>query len=893
MIQLFCKKKGAISVFLSVILMPMLIVAFLATDAARIYSAKVVISDAGELAMNAALAQYNAELKDEYGLIAMDKVPSSMQGELEKYFNASLNSDDSGGYSHILDLVEQDFAALDIEASKLYKTEVEKQQILEYMKYRAPVCMAEMVMEKLDQIKENKKMLEAMEAEADFAEAMQEVQDAFEAAKVALDNLNLIIESFPDQDIIEKELEATQQDFTVPMAIAFLMRAAISYYDDYDVEKINNAEGTQQKLDALSSVAQSFINEAGPVSMSNVLDDKNYDRYLDALCYKNTVDKFGGIGKLTIWYDELHPADSEENPPDPDTRQGLVDLQTEYNNKKDAISQYSNRLLGIANDYVKTHANTLNSWYNMAKEGVSAAKDAYTKLGTVVSKIQEAARLHAIWEEKTNQLSNPGSMKDEVEKYDDMFDTQKCEELMYNVDTDQKYFNEIKDILTEEKFYGQSIATVSAASQSNKYNNEASYVMKGRENYYYINLNSIRTQTYITDYQHTTISTAYCLLKIQSDPFYQQLIKYCQSNESADKNEQKKTANGKLEEGADGADEAKSTDGYPTYDWSSAGVNLPSSLLGVGSNGANTDKLTGVSGGDIDKKSDRKNIITKVKDSIKEASSFLDGLDRILSDGVENLYIAEYGMQMFTYYTVDKKFDASSRTVTILSGDNLTSLSGYQYSSSNHKAFKAETEYILWGNASSARNVQTTVAVIYGLRLMFNAFFALTDAKINEIAIGVAAPWAAVAPYLEPIIKLVFKFGVSLCETTEDIKKIKEGYGVTVIKSQQSWVSLGNLLGQPRPDNTVGFTLDYSEYLRIFLNIKMAANETAVLARIGDCVQVNTGSDIDITKMYTMLAVEASVTNRTTFMRKIADWSGAGWEYDDAYTIDYKSVLGY
>ena len=99
--QIFYEKKGAISVFLSVILLPMLIVALLATDAARIYCAKSVIADAGEMAMNAALAQYNAKLKDEYGLIAMDKEPSSMQGDLEKYFTASLNGDglsNSGNY---------------------------------------------------------------------------------------------------------------------------------------------------------------------------------------------------------------------------------------------------------------------------------------------------------------------------------------------------------------------------------------------------------------------------------------------------------------------------------------------------------------------------------------------------------------------------------------------------------------------------------------------------------------------------------------------------------------------------------------------------------------------------------------------------------------------------
>ena len=169
--RLFCEKKGAISVFLTVILLPVLIVALLANDAARIYCAKSVIADAGEMAMNAALAQYNAELKDTYGLIAMDKQPSSMQGELEKYFTASLNGNglsSSGDYKQILDLVEQNFDAIDIEASKLYKTEVEKQQILEYMKYRAPVCIADLVLDKIDQIKETSKMMEAMTAEAEI-----------------------------------------------------------------------------------------------------------------------------------------------------------------------------------------------------------------------------------------------------------------------------------------------------------------------------------------------------------------------------------------------------------------------------------------------------------------------------------------------------------------------------------------------------------------------------------------------------------------------------------------------------------------------------------------------------------------------------------------------------
>ena len=58
---------------MTIILLPVLLLGGLTTDAARIYGAKVVISDAGEMAMNAGLAQYENRLHDEYGLLVMAK----------------------------------------------------------------------------------------------------------------------------------------------------------------------------------------------------------------------------------------------------------------------------------------------------------------------------------------------------------------------------------------------------------------------------------------------------------------------------------------------------------------------------------------------------------------------------------------------------------------------------------------------------------------------------------------------------------------------------------------------------------------------------------------------------------------------------------------------------
>lgn len=911
--RLFCEKKGAISVFLTVILLPMLIVALLANDAARIYCAKSVIADAGEMAMNAALAQYNAELKDAYGLIAMDKQPSSMQGELEKYFTASLNGNGlscSGDYKQILDLVEQNFDAIDIEASKLYKTEVEKQQILEYMKYRAPVCIAELVLDKIDQIKETSKMMEAMTAEADFAEAMEDCQDAFEEAKKALDELKECVEMFKEHNA-QQVLDDTKRYYLSDMYKAVLMYAVIdkckSNNDNRDKGKESQAKtgDAQQKYTIMNGVIDSFLAEIKDVKLDDPLLDTSYESYLDAVYYENTLSYIGKVDDLLTWYDEAKAGemsgeeteDEETNTEDPE-RAKLVEKINEYKTKRNNVfSPYQQKVLEVAENIVSYYSEQLGNIYTSALTGELAAKTAYTKLEEVEKKLKDAAEKHAIWKEKTEALSNPGNMTKEVEEYGHMFNTEKCDKLMEKVKHNQECFKNIQEAIKAEKFFNQSIEEVEVAAQLRAYIKGAKEEIGRLTEYSYGTIDGLRNDTGKNHYDHVSISDMF--YSIEDDEFYKELVEYCENNESADKEEKKKEANEKLEDGAKGSEEAKKDDEQLQFDWSSVQMTLPSRLLRVSSYGTvDSDKLTNTSGGDIDSKRERRNIIKRVKESITEASSFLDAVSGIMEKGLENLYIAEYGMQMFTYYTVDKRVNDQHKIDT-LEGDDLTSLSGYKFNTDNDKAYKAETEYILWGKSTSKQNVQTTIALIYGIRLLFNSFFAFTDGGINTSADEIAAPWTAIKPYLRPIIKMVFKFGLALCESTDDIKDIKEGYGVAIVKDQGTWASGftgGGTSGGLGIDNvnTGGkFTFDYSEYLRVFLNVRMLADYTPVLARIGDCIQVNTGSDIDITKMYTMLSVQATVTNRTTFMRKIADWSGTGWQYGDRYSIEYKSVLGY
>ena len=127
--------------------------------------------------MSAGLAQYNEELHDEYGLLVMEKSPDAMSSQLENFFNVSLNGNglpDAEDYQKILDLLAENFEAIGVAGSEIYRTEVEKQQIIEYMKYRAPVCLTELVLEKIGMFKDTQLMVDATDAQLDFCEAMED-----------------------------------------------------------------------------------------------------------------------------------------------------------------------------------------------------------------------------------------------------------------------------------------------------------------------------------------------------------------------------------------------------------------------------------------------------------------------------------------------------------------------------------------------------------------------------------------------------------------------------------------------------------------------------------------------------------------------------------------------
>lgn len=878
----FCEKnKGAISVFLTLILLPVLMLGGLTTDAARIYMSKVVISDAGEMAMNAGLAQYDAELHDEYGLFAMEKAPEAMQSDLADFFKKSLNGEGLAGtdqYDKILDLVTEEFKALNVEGSQIYKSEVEKQQIVEYMKYRAPVCLTEELIDKLKDIKGTKKKAEAMVAQMEFADKMEDCQDAMEDAKDALDLLSGSIKSFPGSETIKTEINESANEYQTLMSSSILMAAAIENYTQ-------QADGSDAE-----TLAHSFIDAAAGVSMDAPYED-SFDSYMSCLSYQRAIDS--ADKSLDDILDEWKQSEPDEDSSDykdwKERKEELEDLIDSYNSVRGSISGYPARVEGFAYAIIETHSGTLKGYADQAQNGQQLAGAALERLEEVKKNLEEAKSKWETWSEKTDALGeDQGEMKASVDDYGKFFgsgdgseDISNLDKLINTVKNDKNYFEKTLAILNGQSFFDKSLAQTGAGDQYHTYFAYAKDLI-GDDVSSYSQISDVMSN-YGSSYKKVEMNPGVNLIGIDGDTFYEKLKQYCETSESEQSEQQKEEANKQLEQTQEAGEAAKSEDGYPEFDWGSIDQSSLPSVVLQQSGAENTEDTTDV-GGSVNEKKERKDAIAKFKKAINASTSFLDGLDQILTGQVENLYVAEYAMQMFSYYTVDKD---KGQTIK---DDEILSLNGYKLK--ERKAYKAEVEYVLWGNSSSKTNIQKTVMTIFGIRMLLNSFFAFTNPKIVQQANWMATTIAGAAPYLIPIIQVLIQLGFAGLETASDIAKIKDGYGVTVIKTKETWATYP-CNGVKKGDNTKELSLNYREFLRIFLNLNMlAGKEDMKLARMADCIQINT--KFDLLKGYTMLAVEAKVKSRTTFMKKVSEMGNVGWSQpDNTYPILYQSILGY
>ena len=256
----FEKQKGAISIFLVIVLLPMMMLSAIFVDSSRIRLAKSVASSAGDLTLNTALTQYDSVLKDMYGLFATSQNIDDLLENLEDYYRknivasgvAAADADDYVGQimslfksassesNDLLNISIKDFSATKPTGGSLANPAILKAQIVEFMKYRAPLNVGLGFIEGLKSMKNLSKQTDLVDKKNDFYNEKKTILEKLEAAWKEIQTYqyaNATSDNFPTGAYIQDK--ATALNSYAPDVWKDIINDTVRYLYDYNNFKNN------------------------------------------------------------------------------------------------------------------------------------------------------------------------------------------------------------------------------------------------------------------------------------------------------------------------------------------------------------------------------------------------------------------------------------------------------------------------------------------------------------------------------------------------------------------------------------------------------------------------------------------------------------------------------
>lgn len=285
--------------------------------------------------------------------------------------------------------------------------------------------------------------------------------------------------------------------------------------------------------------------------------------------------------------------------------------------------------------------------------------------------------------------------------------------------------------------------------------------------------------------------------------------------------------------------------GHSFSEWS--GEELPSKGVGAAEEQAITSKLSEVS-----------NYVSSI------FSNFSDTFMGSLVNMRDDLFFEDYAFNMFTYDTFDnegcyKLLDNSvknglkpdvalekyneKRADWQNSKENKT-LTLTPRNTSNNWVYGGEIEYLLYGNSENYKNKTTAYANIYLIRYALDVV-AVFDVYWDDPTLkSLATALQNFAFIPAPLTKTLACLAITAAEAGIDIKYLKAGLPVVLCKKKEDIICnyKSVFMGTGESDTTSNehIALQYSDYLKIFLFIKLLGNnENVIYTRCADLIQAN------------------------------------------------------
>lgn len=849
--------KGSISLFLSMIILLLVILEGFLIDGSKVLAAKMFMSGAGDLALNAGLTYYDEALRDIYGLFATCETEEELTANLKVYFQETLgeatgNSDgeyvdqlldyintsiqngwDGEQAGKLIDLTldAEGFSARGVENSALSETYVIKNQILEYMKYRGPASLGYGMIEKIYAFKDLDKQQKTLEAKLNYEETMSDVQEACEKAYTNIEEYNKLLENSLKPERVE----------TVSEKINKNIQEAIIATWCYSVVKRDPEikENWQKKTSVRGHDVEAAYDACSHMSLMSELYDQmegdqkaGFDGHLrEAMAavkimigYKEEYDNYCNL--YTTWKNyleyynqrmkelerELDSLDEDEDGDDiieemkalEKEREGYEKIyeegETKINLFKNALKQVVPVLESDINERMNEAVTKLNEIAKDAETLRLLGTNGKEDLDDVIKSMSTLESRGQAWQSSIDNLSAgevKTSMQADYSNKSEMLDREKIQVLQEKLVNGITYAEILKNAAQATKgihymlFEGEKSSYhpyMKSKLESSVYANETlpyngtpfqgfnvGEWFKNAKNtnalsdeactVYFKNIVGENNTGQIVKMDLAVYKNHMDTVSGREDEFFKYLERVCPKSEAEEQSKNEANAEkSKLFEQAKKAS-LSPDESLPT-------LSKPSGSQESGAGFTETD--TGAKDKEVSK---------NAKENSKTSANFLADVNNLLLKGRDKLYISEYATQMFSYYTVDKPKSEDGAAP-----DVKKTLSGYPFTAENNSMYKAEVEYILWGNPSGQADVQYTLTTIFGIRFLLNSIYAFTgDPEIRQISLMLATSIAGWTGFGIPLVQSVLIIAFALAETSLDIIALKEGKSVPIYKSTSNW----------------------------------------------------------------------------------------------------------
>ncbi|MDE6203367.1 MAG: hypothetical protein K2G19_07810, partial [Lachnospiraceae bacterium] len=306
------------------------------------------------------------QLNEVYGLLAMADTAEEIESIMQECFEMSLNASGVSGEDFAkalvyLELTEGGFTASDLVDTEIYQTEVFKQEVLEYMKYRGPVMLLDRAMEdrvsSLETIAEERA---AADAELKFEKELNDVQKLLDDLKDLIYGKGSqkgqiqYVNSIGTEQSLNQLLSETKNNYEEITLLA-VTHYRLTHCSDSD---FGDMKDLMERMADLACDISSITAETA----SNLIKMKRIE---NAMRGQNPSDLLEGVDRDSDEYDEI---------------QRII---SEYDNAKSILADGTERVERRLDELVQTSYTKMHAQWECAKGGSENCTDIVDKLDEI------------------------------------------------------------------------------------------------------------------------------------------------------------------------------------------------------------------------------------------------------------------------------------------------------------------------------------------------------------------------------------------------------------------------------------------------------------------------------------------------------------------------------